>query len=166
MNRLLLAFGLLFATGCAAQNVARGSVPNLGTAQGLVVLVVDTNVPLNSLIFTRPADLESVTLGAAEQGLSAHVLRLPVGRYELTSFRIPHAAFDQASEGRRLCFEVNAGEIAYPGHLVLRYSGEGQGEFGGANWGWRANNADVQARLSTGWAGLTDRYDVKPTNCQ
>ncbi len=166
MKRLLLAVGLLLATGCASHSVARGSIPNLGAGQGLVVLVVDTNLPLNSLVFTRSGKLESVTLETADRGLSAHVLRAPVGRYELTGFRTPQAAFDEASEGRRLCFEVTAGEIAYPGHLVFRYSGEGQGLYGEANWGWRANDADLGARLKTGWAGLTDSYALKSTSCQ
>lgn len=163
---LWMSLGLLLMAGCATSSVQPGKLPKLAPNEGLVAIVVDSNVPLQSLVFTRQGELQGFTLGAADRGISAHVLVAAAGTYDLTDFRTPYGAFDQASEGTRLCLKVVAGQTNYPGHFVFRESDTGQGIRQGAQWGWRPNEADLKARLHARWPKLTERFPLQSKTCR
>lgn len=166
-KRLLrMGLGLLLLAGCATASVPPGHVPKVASTTGLVAIIVDTNVPMQGLIFTRQGELQGFRLDAADRGISAHVIQAQAGTYELTDFRTPYGAFDQASEGTRLCLTVVAGQTNYPGHFVFRESDTGQGIRQGAEWGWRPNEADLKARLHAGWPKLTERFGLQSKPCR
>ena len=157
--RLLL---LLAMSGCATSAVAPRTVPALAGPQGLVFIAVDTNVALQSLVFTGP---EGFTILAADTGLSGHLFAVPAGDYRLSDFRTTYGVYDSAAQPATLCVRVTPARVAYPGHLVFRDRREGEGLHNAASWGWRENRPDAKARLETRWPGLADRYPLADAAC-
>lgn len=159
----MILLGLL---GCAGQTVAQGTTPKLVPNEGLVAVIVDTNVPLVSLVFTHEDGARGFTVDNCERGVSAHLVRAPAGRYALTDFRTVTGALDAASDDARLCLQVEAGKTNYPGHFLFRDPDKGQGLRSQVEWGWRPNEGDLSARMKAGWPGLAAQYPVQLSACR
>ena len=69
------------------------SEPKLGANEGLVVLVVETNRPLESVLFVDEEGLLDFQVPYANRGTSIHLFRMPAGKYYLTSYRAPSAIY-------------------------------------------------------------------------
>lgn len=164
MRPLSLLFALTLA-GCATGAVAPHTRPELSPREGLVLVVVDTNVDLESVVFSPADGGEGFVVAAAPRGVGGHLFRVPAGDYRLTDFRTSYAAYDSAAQTATLCVRVTPQRLAYPGHLVFRDSGGGVGERGLASWGWRENKADAAARVATRWPGATERYPMVGAAC-
>ena len=156
----------MLLTGCATAQVASGARPDLKPGEGLLALAVDTDTPFHALVFSRADGTEGFTVAVPERGASLQLLHLPAGRYVLTDFVTPTAGMSQADDGGRLCLEVREAVTSYPGHFVFRNTDEATGLVGRATWGWRANRADLEARLKAGWAGVQDAYPLEPRACR
>lgn len=169
---MLLGRALMFtllvwgAAGCAARQVPAHAVPELAPSEGLLALAVDTDTPFEALVFSHETGIEGFTIAVPGRGTTMHVLKVPEGRYVLTDFRTLAGGLSPAATGGRLCLEVKAAAMTYPGHFVFRNTNRASGLVGEASWGWRPNEADASARLGTKWPTLTARYPPRTQVCR
>jgi dienelactone hydrolase len=122
-RRLLLAALLAGASACATaplRPVAPGAPVELAADEGLLVVHIDTAVPLERVSLDR-----AVASGALPSGRHVWLVRLPVGRYRWAQISFGSQAgsaqvyrFEPGDEDVR--FDVEAGKINYPGELVIR----------------------------------------------
>lgn len=155
----------LTVVGCASTRIPPNDPAHVAAHEGLVILVVDTNVPLEGVTFEPVAGKLAFTVPDLEPGVDGHLFRVPPGRYVLRAFRTPDGIFDEGFEGKELCLEVTAGRLNYPGHLVFRQAASQEATAGQIQWGFRRNEPDLKARLQIGWPGLRDRIALSEALC-
>jgi dienelactone hydrolase len=120
---ILLAAILLGSSACAMaplQPVVPGVPVELGEDEGLVVVQIDTEIPLEQLSLDR-----AVVSGAISSGRHIWLVRLATGRYRWKRVAFGSRAgvaqvypFEPGDVDLR--FDVEAGKINYPGELVIR----------------------------------------------
>ena len=88
----------LLLTGCATGAVAPHTRPELAPTEGLVLIAVDTNEPLQGLVFTLRGSHEGFVVRSAEAGVSGYLLQVPVGEYMLSDLRTTYAVFDSSQQ--------------------------------------------------------------------
>ncbi|HEX7965500.1 MAG TPA: hypothetical protein VF651_07260 [Gammaproteobacteria bacterium] len=153
----MLACGMLFGVAARAAQPADLSHLQLQAAQGVLVVSVDTDMPLKSLRFRRldqAADEQQVAEQAVA-GRSVQFLVLPAGHYRWTEVDLGGAnsiPLDR-SASPRYEFTVQAGKVSYPGDFVVRAEGGRSADQAAASVTNGASLADVGYSLS-----LVDRY--------
>jgi dienelactone hydrolase len=120
---ILLAAILLGSSACAMaplQPVVPGVRVELAEDEGLVVVQIDTEVPLEQVSLDR-----AVVSGALPSGSHIWLVRLATGRYRWKRVAFGSRAgvaqvyaFEPGDADLR--FDVEAGKINYPGELVIR----------------------------------------------
>lgn len=157
----------LFAlAACSTTGVPPGTQPELTPGQGLVVVVVDTDTPLDALTFYNEETASDVVVGRAERGVTTHLLVANPGVYRLTNYRAPNALFDAAAHGgRSVCFVVAPGVAVDPGQFQHRKSGKGNGWVEKVGHRWRRDPADTRQRVERAWPGLLDTYELREESC-
>ena len=116
--RLLLVVTGLLATSCAPAFRPLGPSPALREHEGLLVLHVDTDVPLAAIESSRGTAATNVA-----RGHHAWIVRASAGRDRWTAIRLGSRAGHAQRhrlEGEEFGFDVRAGSINYPGALVVR----------------------------------------------
>lgn len=168
MKRLWLLVALPSLVACAGTTaVAPGATAPVKPNEGLVMLIVDTAEPLDSVTFYNDDHASEVRIPRAERGVSEWVFVAPAGKYRLVTYRGPHVMYDAAGTGQRgLCFTVEPGAIADPGQFQHRDTGEGIGEMQFVQHRWNANPDDTKARLEKRWPELAKKHELKPTTCR
>lgn len=159
---------LLSTIGCAgATAVAPGERPPVGPEVGLVVLVVDTDTPLDGIIFYNDEGAIDVSIPRADRGISTHLVRAPVGRYRLTNYRGPHAIHDAARHGKQgICFDVTPGSLSDPGQFQFRQTGEGNGWTKLVRHRWNRSTEDTSNRLKDKWPQIAEAFELQATTCR
>ena len=126
---LLLSLGLLAASAAEAgiYAVEPGEVPQLQADEGLLVIALDTEFPIEtSFMHEDGALLPSRVLENAKVGRTSRLLRLPAGRYGWHSLRIGDwvhhggSSTYTVSSDKELYFDVRPGVINYGGDLIVR----------------------------------------------
>lgn len=135
MLRLTLfpaAILITLLSGCVSVKDDASRPPEtLVPGQGMVVLVIDSDVSFQRLKFKRPGDVfETVAAMDVPSGRSVRFISLPPGSYYWdriefeTSYNFSHYVdFNDGSEN--LTFTVQAGKISYPGDLLIHRASSG-----------------------------------------
>ncbi len=117
------------AAGCAgsiknAEVILPGAPVVLGDHEGLLIIQIDTDVPLEQVLFTR-----GTVASALPKGKHLWIIRAPVGLYEWQRIDLgsqagvaeSHFTRDvELSNENEFEFEVLSGTINYPGELIVR----------------------------------------------
>ena len=112
----------------ALHRVDPGETPRLGEHDGLLVVAVDTNVPLASVKFRKVRTLFTAgILNDLSKGRTQQLYVVPEGQYRWGDITVLATsawrfAWRLPDEDPQFDFEVKAGQITYAGDLVLRGS--------------------------------------------
>src|SRR5262245_49415773 len=116
--RVILACAFLVASGCVgARPIPPGTVPELGPGEGILVVDIETAVPIEQLLLSRATAAEHVDPG--------HALRMIVvraGEYRWSGLRVPSAygiIRYRVDRDEEWALRVVPGRINYPGTLVI-----------------------------------------------
>ena len=162
---LLAALVLSAATvGCGSKQLAvqpPGQAAELGPDEGLLVVHVDTEVPLSHLTLSRYELGQNLPAGR-----HLWLVRIPAGRYRWTEVGLAGQTLDRIDlqeYGRRLAriddfvwddefaIEVEAGVVNYPGELLI-----------GSDWRFRSSGSGYWVRNRNHAAAalrrMTERY--------
>ncbi|MFT3898560.1 MAG: prolyl oligopeptidase family serine peptidase [Thermomonas sp.] len=129
INRVALA-ALLACLACMASAVARvheveeGETPQLEAGEGLLLLEVDTDLPLTGIdVSARGESRKSAGFGKVPVGQAVKLFVVRAGRYRWT--RIDTSLYTRMSLAgdEEYEFDVVAGRINYPGDLLYRWTG-------------------------------------------
>lgn len=157
-----LAGAVLFVCGVLIGMAARAAQPadlshlQLKADEGVLVVSVDTDLPLKSMRFRRPD--QAVGEQVAEQapvGRSVRFLVLPAGQYRWAEVDLggAHSIPLDRPASSHYEFTVAAGKVNYPGDFVVRAEGGAGADQAAASVSNGASLADVGYSLS-----LVDRY--------
>ena len=162
---MLLFAGLTaICVAACSQTIRPGSTPDLDSDTGVVVLVIDTDTPLEDIAFNRVNAYEGFELSSADRGRSVHLFEVPAERYRLADFKTGLEEFTPEAGGE-LCVLVEPGQLNYPGHFVFRSAQKKDGIRTYANWQWRQDVEDMKRRVTIEWTDLLAAYPVKSTEC-
>lgn len=121
----MLAMLCLLAVADAAAAMRRidpGEAPRLKPDEGLVVLAVDANAQISSIRVDHAGGGNAEVLNYLGQGRTLGLYAAAAGEYEWARINVTgwnvRTRFDLKGENYR--FEVIAGQISYPGELVMR----------------------------------------------
>lgn len=143
--------------------VEPGEDPQLESDEGLLVVAVDTNFPIEaSFMREERALLSSRVLEEIGKGRTSRLLRVPAGRYGWHSLRIGNwaqhwgsASFD-LTDNKEFYFDVRPGVITYGGDLVVRGKDRSRAYFHQTNRGLLALDW-----LDATFPKLAKRYEFK-----
>ena len=114
----ILALGSSCA-GPAVQPLGPSASPLLGADEGLLILHVDSNVPIADLQLNRGSAAKSVA-----RGHHVWLVRASAGSYRWTTLRLGSDAGSAQSlrleHDDEFAFQVLPGKINYPGALIVR----------------------------------------------
>src|SRR5262245_10237973 len=122
MSRFLpgVALALALALGCAKpRSIAEGVVPTLAPDEGILVVDVEADVPIERLVLSGMTVAERL-----EPGHHLALLVVGAGSYRWTEVQAPgpfgsvHFRIQRDDEW---AFRVEPGRINYAGRIVLRY---------------------------------------------
>ncbi len=123
---LLVAFVLL---GCAPlQPIDPGQPVELSSKQGLLIVDIDTELPIRLLLMDSGYALRDI-----EQGRQVWMVRLRAGEYRWRELRIDRSGTRGSAvrytirRDEEYDFSVEAGKINYPGQLSIRRARGGVG---------------------------------------
>jgi hypothetical protein len=133
-----LAALLAGASACAGAPlppVAPGAPLELSADEGLLVVQIDTEVPLARVWLDR-----AVASGAVPSGRHVWLVRLPSGRYRFSRVAFGSRAGDAQTYRFEpgdpdVRFDLEAGKINYPGELVIRAHAVARSARGGSRSG-------------------------------
>jgi hypothetical protein len=123
--RAALLFVLVFITVpsalAAITLVEPGETPKAAADHGLLVIAVDTNMSINSVLIRREgSSIGGELVRDLHKGRSLRLYSLPAGRYAWRQLRpLARYIFDLSGEDE-FTFTVEAGTITYPGDLIFR----------------------------------------------
>jgi dipeptidyl aminopeptidase/acylaminoacyl peptidase len=121
---LLWLLALLLAFPAAATAPVLGELPALGADQGLLVVAVDSPVPVAHLeLRGRHWWQPRLRLRELEAGRALALYVVRAGRYRWQSVRGRDGVHYEVGDDPEYHFEVRAGAITYPGDLVFRPRG-------------------------------------------
>lgn len=113
---------LALGSGCAGpavQPLGASPSPQLGAGEGLLILHVDSDVPIADLQLNRGSAARSVA-----RGHHVWLVRAPAGSYRWTILRLGSeagsAGFLRLERDDEFVFQVLPGSINYPGALIVR----------------------------------------------
>jgi hypothetical protein len=132
---VFVALIVISLSGCVSVKDDASLPPETITAdQGMVALVIDSNVSFQRLKFKRPGDVfETVAAMNVPSGRSVRFISLPPGSYYWdrlefeTSYNFSHYV-DFKDGAENLKFTVQAGKISYPGDVLIRRTNSGNYE--------------------------------------
>ncbi len=121
----MLALALAAATSASAMSrVDPGELPKLGADEGLVLVAIDSSIPLDAVHVRKDGGsmFGGGVLTRLPEGRTLRVYVAPAGRYEWNrvSTFFGHYRFGDDAE---YDFEVKPGRISYAGDLVFRPTG-------------------------------------------
>jgi dipeptidyl aminopeptidase/acylaminoacyl peptidase len=119
---VLLALCLMASVPASAgvRRVDPGEAVTLAEDEGLLVVGVDTNTSIRYLRVKRDGALfDGGTLRGTQSGVTHQLYVVPRGRYRWDELHSGWMRFD-VDDDEEFGFEVEAGRINYPGHLVYR----------------------------------------------
>ncbi len=111
---LATASAIIAATHPSIAGAQEGEV-TLGPDEGYLALLIDTLDPLYAFRLKGP---RRVKINHAAEGTSLFVRALPEGQYCLHRFVVFRNTYRFDDDA--ICFFVEAGEMNYPGHFVVR----------------------------------------------
>jgi hypothetical protein len=140
--RLIAALLLVFAT-CSAHAMVHvvdpGENPNLKPNEGLLLVEVDSNYPLQSIKVKKDGTIFTAgVLNGIKQGQTARLYVVPAGRYawhEINAFWFSRYELKDKPE---YAFDVVPGKITYAGDLIVRLTGLFSADLQISNRGLRA----------------------------
>jgi pimeloyl-ACP methyl ester carboxylesterase len=140
--RLIAALLLVFAT-CSAHAMVHvvdpGEIPKLKPNEGLLLVEVDSNYPLQSIKVKKDGTIFTAgVLNGITQGQTARLYVVPSGRYawhEINAFWFSRYELKDKPE---YAFDVVPGKITYAGDLIVRLTGLFSADLQISNRGLRA----------------------------
>lgn len=125
---LALVLGLAALRADAFGRVDPGEQPELAPDEGLLVVAVDSDMPLGCIRFQKVgSSWKGGGIRSARKGRTTELYVLPAGRYQWSKITIFDTwvwtgSFDLADDDA-YAFDVKAGRINYAGDLVYRSTG-------------------------------------------
>jgi dipeptidyl aminopeptidase/acylaminoacyl peptidase len=118
---LLLAF-VLFAIASNAmagvREVKPGQQVTLAPGEGFVLLVFDSNVPIDSAGIIREGGSGSFIISRPPAAKSVRLVIAPEGNYTWTDLQL-YGGYFQVKKDGKFRFKVSAGVVNYPGNLIF-----------------------------------------------
>lgn len=127
MGGLWLLFALLVVApaGASIREVRAGEDVVVPAGSGLLLLAVDSDQPLPAVRIKRNESMFGVeSLRSLPKGTTMRLYVLPAGSYRWDRMRDKETRYTFANDDGDYSFEVAAGIINYPGHLIARVIGE------------------------------------------
>lgn len=119
---VVMAWGLCLPSAAwgVVRDVAPGDVPVLKGDDALLLISVDTDVPLEFVRISRTGIgmFDNRTLHAVSKGVSARLYVVPAGRYRWST--VGYVGEYRLSKDPEFEFDVKPGVLNYPGDLVFR----------------------------------------------
>lgn len=125
LQLLLVAASLLTLAPAHAdvRKVAPGKTVELAPNEGLLLIAVDTSMPLSYLRIKREGALfDGGTLRAMAKGRTSQLYAVPAGRYRWDAVMQSWLRF-KTGDDEEYAFDVKPGVVNYPGDLVYRPTG-------------------------------------------
>ncbi|MBZ0221539.1 MAG: prolyl oligopeptidase family serine peptidase [Dokdonella sp.] len=118
---IILLLILLAPTSASTARVRPGAMPELGPDEGLLLVAVDTNLPLNSVRLAPPGrTIGSLMQNNLPAGVHMDLQVVPAGKWQWQRLRAFDRLYWDISDDTDYGFEVRAGTLNYPGHLLFR----------------------------------------------
>jgi len=154
---LILALALAFSPGCVPPRpIVVGEIPTLSPDEGILVLDVESDVPIERLALNGVPAVEHL-----EAGHQLALLVVEAGSYRWTAIQIPGASGSARFRIRRedeWTFHVEAGRINYPGTILVSHrSGLGSIQLYAGNLN---RSAMTWVELKRRFPQLVERYVV------
>jgi dipeptidyl aminopeptidase/acylaminoacyl peptidase len=117
---LWLAVSLVWPLHAEVREVRPGEDLQLPAGSGLLLVAVDTDIPLQALRIKRNGALfDAQSLKDIAKGRTTRLYVAPAGRYRWDAVRESGRRFELGDD-EEYSFEVRAGTLSYPGDLVFR----------------------------------------------
>lgn len=135
MAMLVVLCGLAsFAAQAGMREVEPGSAPELKAGEGLVLMAVDTPVPVYSVRMNRDGKIfGSGGMRQLKAGRSFRLYAVPAGTYGWRELQMIYGYSYKLAEDEDFRFKVERGRITYPGDLLFRPASVWRAEFAMAN---------------------------------
>jgi dipeptidyl aminopeptidase/acylaminoacyl peptidase len=118
---LLVAGALPFEADARMKRVAPGTVPELREGEGLVLVAVDSSVPVHAVRVSRNGrQFGAGVMRDLPAGLSFTLYVAPAGEYAFREVDLVYRWRLSLRDDPEFRFRVSAGEITYPGELLYR----------------------------------------------
>ncbi len=101
----------------------RADVPDVGAGEGLLVLAIDSQAPLDRVRVQRMDGAFGGCTPSAPVGASIAVRAVPAGRYRISRTEFGNDTYIEWPERPDLVFDVREGLASYPGTLEVRRAG-------------------------------------------
>lgn len=148
---------LTLLAGCSLAHESTVLPDKLDPDQGMLVLVIDSNVPFQRLKFQRAGDVFE-TVGAMDIGTGRTIrfIQMPPGNYYWSRIEFAtdfnYAQFVDFTHGSTdLAFTIRPGTVSYAGDLLIR---------GNVTGGWSILSQNYHVRLLNHSAMLLNDIDV------
>ncbi len=117
---LWLAVSLVWPLHAEVREVRPGEDLQLPAGSGLLLVAVDTDIPLQALRIKRNGTLfDAESIKDIGKGRTTRLYVVPAGRYRWDTVRKPLRSFE-LGENEEYSFEVKQGILNYPGDLIYR----------------------------------------------